>query len=298
MKKFIKTLLLISVILMICSCGKKTKGFSDEELEEIHAKEASLKKQLVNRTWHFYDEPARAVRYLEDGSYENYHGAGIRGVDYFSGDDGTWDIMYCGSLDADTKYLEEDKERALKYYDYNVVVRYVNRDGENKSYTETIEFDENGDLIISGDRAYDGPSIIEHMPEGLGIHQDLPGHIWYIDGFNCYALFFKDGYCYMTHGVFADGTTNASYIYRWGYDESAGVLYLTSHYQPEEEILEDVEPYYLNGAAPAFQLAELWSDSTNVFDMNNVDGEDDSALALMNSYNNLNRWTVELWEQN
>ena len=295
-----KLILLLTVLLILTSCGKKAKGFTAEELEEIHAKEASLKQQLVNKTWHYYSEPSRAVRYLEDGSYENYLGPGIRYRDYFSGDDGTWDIKYCGTLDGDTSYLETDKEKAKEYYDYNVFVTYVNYEGKTRTYTQSIRFDGN-ELFLEGDELYEGPAVLEHMPEGLRKFELFPDHVWYIDSMECYALFFADGYCYMTHGVFADGLTNASYIYRWGVDDDEGLLYLMDYYKEDDKVYEDVQIYAINGALEDngniyIQLVDTWSNGETMIDMHMVDGTDNSAIALLNSYDQLHNWTIENWE--
>ena len=295
-----KILLLCTVLMLLCSCGKKTKGFSEEELQEIHAKEESLRQQLVGKTWHYSSEPARAVRYLEDGSYEDYLGPGIRNRDYFSGDDGTWQIKYCESLSGDTSFLEEDKERAQKYYDYNVLVTYINREGKTKTYTQSIAFS-SGDLILSGDKLYDGPAVIEHMPDDLKTFDLLPGHVWYLDGFDSYALFFDDGYCYMTYGIFIDGQSNGSYLYRWGFDEDNVFLYLMDYYKDDDKVYEDVRQYAIDGAIEDggniyLQLAETWSNGENIMGMRIVDDQDYSAKALMHSYNQLHKWTLDNWD--
>ncbi len=301
MKKIIKLVSVVLLIMSVASCGKKTNKFTEEDLKKIHETEAQLKQQLVNKTWHYQNEPVRAVQFLDDGSYINFLSSGIRGADFFSGDDGTWDIKYC-FYDGDTKYLNEEnnKDRALEYYDYNVVVTYKTREGESKLYTETIAF-ESGDLILAGDRLYDGPSVIEKLPDNLSIFKELLNHAWYIDGMNSYALFFDNGYCFMTYGVFIDGSTNGAYVYKWGFDEGKGILYLMNHYQPEEVIYEDVQAYGLNGAlhddgSMYFQLVEVWSDGEVIFDMDNVDGRDDSAVALSNSYSKLKTWSEQHWE--
>ena len=288
-------------LLILTGCGKKVNRFTDNEIEEIHAKEAELKSQLVNKTWHYYKEPTQAVQYLEDGSYINYLSPGIRGADHFSGDDGIWDVKYCGSLDADTKYLyeENNKDRAREFYDYNVVVTYVNLEGKTRTYTLKIGFS-SGDLILAGDELYDGPAVIEKMPENLSIFKELPGHVWYIDGMNTYALFYDDGYCFMTYGVFMDGSTNGADIYRWGFDESTGILYLMNYYKPDETVYEDVRDYALNVALHSdgsqyIQLVDVWSNGQITYDMDIVDGKDDSARALLNSYNSLHKWTIDNW---
>ena len=295
-----KLLLFLVVLFVLTSCGKKAKGFTAEELEEIHATEASLKQQLVNRTWHFCSEPARAVKYNEDGSYENYLGPGIRYLDYFSGDDGTWDIKYCGTLDADTSYLETDKEKAKEYYNYNIVVTYVNMDGKTKTYTQAVGFTSN-DLKLDGDQLYVGRAVIEHMPDNLGIFEMMPDHVWYIESMGSYALFFDDGYCYMTYGVFIDGSTNGSYLYRWGFDKDSGMFYLMDYYKPDDVVYEDVQEYALNGAlnddgTMFIQLVDTWSNGENMIDVQMVDDKDDSAKALLNSYDQLHSWTVQNWE--
>ena len=296
-----KLLLLLSVLLLMTSCGKKSKGFSADELQKIHDNEALLREKLVNKTWHYYDEPVRAVRYLDDGSYENYFGPGISGRDYFTGDDGMWEVKYCESLNGDTSLLETDRERAEKYYDYNVLVTYVNSEGNTKTYTLSLEF-AGDDLLLGGDKLFEGESIIERMPEGLGIFKDLPGHIWYIDGMGSYALFFDDGYCYMTYGVFLDGSTNGSYIYRWGYDENQGLFYLMDHYDVDGKICEDIKSYAINGvngdnAEISLELVDTWSNGAYIMNLAKVDGQDDSAKALLHSYEQLHSWTIENWKK-
>ena len=293
----IKLVFLAILLLTISCCGNKTNKFSQSELEEIHQQEVLLKQQLLNKTWHYYDEPTRAVQYLEDGSYINFLSSGIRSADYFTGDDGTWDVKYCGSLDANTRYLDEenDKEKALKYYDYNVVVSYVNYEGKDKTYTLTIEFSD-GDLILGGDRLYDGPSIIEHIPDNLYPKDDLLNHVWYIDGMNYYILFFDNNLAYATYNVFADGSTNGSYLYRWGYDETDNLFYLMNYYNFNDEIVEDVQEYILEeNAGPDYRLAETWSNGGVTFDMNKVDGKDESAIALLNAYDMLKKWSADNW---
>ena len=296
-----KLLLILTFLLVLASCGKKSRGFSSEELQKIHDTEAMLREKLVGKTWHFYDEPERAVRYLDDGSYENYFGPGISGRDYFTGDDGMWEVKYCESLNGDTSFLETDKERAEKYYEYNVLVTYVNRDGQTKTYTLSLDF-AGDDLILAGDKLFEGQAMIEKMPEGLGIFKQLPGHIWYISDMGSYTLFFDDGYCYMTYGVFADGQTNGSYLYRWGFDENQGLLYLMDHYEVSEELKENIKSYAINGetgddAGTYLKLVDTWSNGANIMDLDIVDGQDDSARALLHSYDQLHSWTIENWKK-
>jgi hypothetical protein len=104
----------------------------------------------------------------------------------------------------------------------------------------------------------------------------------------------------MTYGVFADGLTNGSYIYRWGYDEENVFLYLMDHYKSDEKVYEDVRIYAIDGAledngAMFLQLVDTWSKGSNIFGMKIVDGQDDSAVMLMNSYDQIHNWTKENW---
>ena len=296
-----RLLLCFAILLIITSCGSKSKGFSEEEIKKIHETEELLREKLVDKTWHYYDEPERAVRYLEDGSYDNYYGPGISGRDHFSGDDGMWEVKYCESLSGDTSLLETDRERAEKYYENNILVTYVNMDGKTKTYTLSLDF-AGDDLVLGGDKLFEGQAVIEQMPEGLTIFKELPGHIWYIEDMGSYALFFDDGYCYMTYGVFADGLSNGSYLYRWGFDEDQGIFYLMDHYDVEGKLQENINSYALNGTFDdqgnsIIELADTWSNGANKMSMAIVDGQDDSAKALLHSYEQLHSWTIENWKK-
>lgn len=299
MKKLYKLILILLIVLVTAGCGEKVNKFSDEELQEIHTKEAELKNQIIGKTWHYYDEPQRAVEFLEDGTRIEYFSAGVRGADIFDDEGDSWDVKFCGFLDTDTKYLDEEnnKDKALKYYDYNLVGTGINYEGKLKTWTQEIEFSGN-DLILAGDKLYEGPGVIEHMPDNLSIYNDLLNHVWNIDGLTNYALFYNDGYCFMTYGVFLDGSTNGAYLYRWGYDESTNYLYLMNYYDPNSDgnLVEDVQVYVLNKEDNVYKLEEVWSNGARNFDMSNVDGEDDSAKALMNSYNSLHQWCKDNWD--
>ena len=72
-----------------------------------------------------------------------------------------------------------------------------------------------------------------------------------------------------------------------------------NHFTPEEEILEDVMSYELiRESDEKYSLADRWSGGSVSYGMTRVDGADESAMALMNSYKKLHRWTIETWEEN
>lgn len=301
MKKIIVTIL-ISLILF--GCGSKTKGFSQDELNEIHNKEKELKEKLVDKTWHYINEPSQAVRYLSTGCFENYLSRGIRGMDPFY--DETWDVKFCGSLDGDITYLETDKERALKYYDYNVLVKYTDIDGKDRSYTLEIDYD-GDELILGNDRLFDGQEAITKMPDNLNVHKDVLNHVWRIEGMDYYALFFDNGLAYMTYNVFIDGSTNGSYIYKWGVDDE-GFFYMMDYYNMDDVYYEDVQKYALNAGYTEesklyLELVDTWTTENNPdiknivsYRMDIVDGQDDSAIALLNSKDKLRQWTINNWK--
>ena len=108
MKKLYRIIFVLLIVLVAAGCGEKVNKFSDEELQEIHTKEAELKNQLIGKTWHYYDEPQRAVEFFEDGTRIEYFSAGVRGADIFDDEGDSWDVKFCGFLDADTKYLDEE----------------------------------------------------------------------------------------------------------------------------------------------------------------------------------------------
>lgn len=71
-----------------------------------------------------------------------------------------------------------------------------------------------------------------------------------------------------------------------------------NYYDPKSDgnLVEDVEVYVLNKEGNVYKIEEVWSNGARNFDMSNVDGEDDSAKALMNSYNSLHQWCKDNWD--
>ncbi len=294
-RKTAAALILICIALSMTSCGKPA-GFSQDELDEIHANEKALREQLINITWHETDEPTRALRFFDDGTYEEYYGGSVRELERY-GDEVKWEILFCSSYNADTDYLETDSERALEYYNYNVVYHsYLS--GELKTYTMELSFD--GDRMELGRREYyAGQDLLEKMPEDLTVMKDLLNHVWYIDGLEYYILFFDNGYSYATYGVFADGLSNGSYVYKWGVNESEGLFCMMDYYYPDDVKYEDVQLYKMtvtgSGAGLSMLLTDIWSDGAFSRSIRNVDGQDDSARALLNSYESLRSWVTDIW---
>lgn len=280
MNRIIALLLALILSVGLAACRPRMKTLSPEEFEEIHRTEETLRAQLVEITWHYEDEPARAVRFGDDGTAEEYLGGTIQWIE-----DYTFAVRYCDYFDMDAEELTtRDREQVLEYYDYNVVMQFSDEDLGEERYVESVSFD--GDTLLLGNhRLVRGPDFVKTLPEGLAGNGALLNRVLYDVDDNDYRLFFDDGTGFRCNGVFLDGTLLNEEKFYWGMD--GDLLYMMTPTQPggEGPILEEVDGYYLEAEGDSFRLTDYWTGSQRLYGP--PDPEDDSANRLIYNYDML-----------
>ena len=279
-------LLALSILLSLAACGGKAKTLTQEELEEIHRTEQELREKLVGVTWHYKDEPARAVRFDPDGTAEEYMGT-IQWIEEY-----TFAVRYCEYYDMDAENLtSRERESVLKYYDYNVVIQYADEDLGGERFVKTLAFD--GDaLLLDNRRLVQGVDYVKTLPEGLSGNDALLNRVLYDAENNDYRLFFADGTGFRCNGVFLDGTLLNEEKFYWGMD--GDLLYMMTPTQPggEGPVLEEVEDFYLEADGNGYCATDYWNGTVRYYAPPGAD--DDSANRLSHNYDML-REAVSDW---
>ena len=280
MKRIFYLLLALAMVLSLSACGGKPKTLTEEELAEIHRTEQELREKLVDATWHYEDEPARAVRFNNDGTAEEYLGGTIQWIE-----DYTFAVRYCNYFDMDAEeLLTREREHIQEYYEYSVVMQYTDEDLGGERYTESLGFD--GDTLLLGiHRLVRGADFVKTMPEGLSGNDALLNRVLYDEDDSDYRLFFSDGTGFRCNAVFLDGTLLNEEKFYWGMD--GDLLYMMTPNQPggEGPILQEVEGYYLEEDGDGYRLTDYWSGATRYYGPPEAD--DDSANRLIYNYDML-----------
>lgn len=280
-------LLLASIMLLsLAACFGNSAKLTDSDLSEIHRTEQELREKLVGVTWHYEDDPARAIRFDPDGTAEEYMGT-IQWIEKY-----TFAVRYCTYYDMDAEELtSRKKDDVQKYYEYNAVMQYADEDREGKRFTNSLAFD--GDtLLLGAHRLVRGVDFIKTMPDGLSVSEALLDRVFYDAENNDYRLFFAEGTGFRCNGVFLDGELLNEEKFYWGTD--GDMLYMMLPTQPggEGPILEEVNGYHLEADGDGYRATDYWNGNVRHFGPPAAD--DDSANRLIHNYDML-REAVSDW---